>query len=335
MRVAIVGSGLQCRRRAPVLVGDASAELVAIASSSLSSAEAEASKWGCQASDRWQDVVARADIDAVLVCTPPDSHAPITIEAARAGKHVLCEKPLCRTVEEGEAMISACAEAGVVLKCGFNHRHHPAIWKAKELIGGGALGAPLWGRCAYGIGGRPGYEKEWRADPAIAAGGHLMEQGIHGVDLFRWFLGEVVEVSGLVSTSYWPTAPLEDNGFALLRTAAGQIASLHSSLTQWRNLFLFEVYCADRYIRVDGLGGGYGNERLAVGKRDFFAPFSEDVTEYRGEDVSWREEWKEFVAAIEQHRPPVGDGRDGLEALRAVLAAYESSRTGRLVSLAR
>jgi predicted dehydrogenase len=335
MRVAIVGAGLQCRRRAPVVAAWPGAELVVIASHHLSSASAQAKRWGCETSDRWQDVVARPDIDVVLVCTPPDSHAEISIASANAGKHILCEKPLSRTVAEGEAMLAAAGSNGVVLKCGFNHRHHPAVWKANELIASGALGAPLWGRCVYGIGGRPGYEKEWRADPDIVAGGHVMEQGIHGVDLFRWFLGDVVEVTGFTSTSYWPITPLEDNGFILLRTEGGAIASLHSSLTQWRNLFVFEIYATEGYVRVEGLGGGYGNERLAVGKKDFFAPFSEDVTEFRGDDVSWVEEWKEFLAAIEDKRKPIGDGRDGVEALRIVHAFYESARTGCTVQVAR
>ncbi len=222
---------------------------------------------------------------------------------------------------------------GLTLKCGFNHRHHPAISRAKQLFEQGYFGDPIFGRCSYGICGRPGYEKEWRADPAVVAGGQFMEQGIHAVDLFRWFLGDFEEVTGFTATNYFPISPLEDNGFALLRGHSGVIASVHSSLTQWKNLFVFEVFGSEGYFRVEGLGGGYGTERLSIGKRDFRAPFTEEVVEYRGEDRSWLGEWKEFVEAIQDKREPLGNGADGLAALKLVQAVYQAARTGQVTRL--
>jgi predicted dehydrogenase len=188
-------------------------------------------------------------------------------------------------------------------------------------------------RCRYGIGGRPGYEKEWRADPKIVGGGQLMEQGIHVVDLARWFLGEFSQVTAFVETGFWEISPLEDNAFALYRTSGGAVASIHSSLTQWKNLFSFELYGRDGYIAVDGLGGSYGIERAILGKRDFTAPFAEEIVEFRGEDRSWWEEWKEFVAAIKEGREPLGNGESGLEALRLVFAAYEAAKRGEIAKL--
>ena len=329
MRVAIIGSGLQARRRAPVVRDWPGAELIVVTSAEGESAKVLAGKMQCEADVGWETTVNRPDIDVVLVCTPPDIHAAITIAALGAGKDVLCEKPLTRTVGESEEVVKAARETSRVLKCGFNHRHHPGVWGAKELFDRGDLGEPLFGRCVYGIGGRPGYEKEWRADPKIAVGGQLAEQGIHVIDLFRWFFGEFHEVTGFTTTSYWRIGPLEDNGFALLRTPSGVIASVHSSLTQWKNMFVFEIYGSDGYVRVEGLGGSYGNERLIVGRRDFEAPFAEVVTEFRGEDRSWLEEWKEFVSAIRDRRTPLGDGKDGLEALKLVYAIYDSAQTGR------
>jgi predicted dehydrogenase len=230
-------------------------------------------------------------------------------------------------------MVAVAQATGLTLKCGFNHRHHPAIWKAKQLFDQGQLGEPIFGRCAYGICGRPGYEKEWRADTNIVSGGQLMEQGIHAVDLFRWFLGDFKKVTGFTATKYFDISPLEDNGFALLRTDSGVIASIHSSLTQWKNLFIFEVFGSDGYIRVEGLGGGYGNEKLSIGKRDFSAPFTEEVLEYRGDDRSWLDEWKEFVTAIQEKREPLGNGVDGLEALKLVNAIYQAAQDGQTVTM--
>lgn len=333
MRVAIIGAGLQCKRRAPVVCDDPRSELKIIASLHMEHAKTVARTFGCEASDNWREAVQRDDVDAVVVCTPPHVHAVISVAAMRAGKHVLCEKPLSRTLAEAEEMVRVARETGRVLKCGFNHRHHPAIWEAHRLVEQGAIGKPLFGRCRYGICGRPGYEKEWRADPAQAAGGQFIEQGTHAIDLFRWFLGEVAEIACFTGVQYFTKQPLEDNGMAILRFQNGGMASLHASLTQWKNLFSFEVFGEDGYVVVEGLGASYGTERLTVGKRDFSAPFSETITEYRGGDVSWKAEWDEFMAAIQERREPMGNGVDGLHAMRIALAAYESEQTGRFAKL--
>jgi len=333
LRVGILGAGLQARRRAPVFREFPDSELVIIAAAHLERAKQLADAMGCKATDDWKKVTESDDIDMVLVCTPPHLHAPISIAAMENGKHVLCEKPLARTIEEAKEMVDVARRNNVKLKCGFNHRHHPSIKHAKELFDKGVIGELNFMRCIYGICGRPGYEKEWRTKPEIAGGGHLMEQGIHSIDLFRWFAGEFSQVVGFTATRFWNMAPLEDNAFALFRTSRGQIASLHSSLTQWKNRFSFEVFGQDGYISVKGLGGSYGTEQIVVGRRAFLEPFREEVTEFRGEDRSWHEEWREFVASIREDREPMGNGCDGLEALRLVLAVYESASTNRVVAL--
>jgi predicted dehydrogenase len=304
-------------------------ELVVIASLHREHAQEMASKMGCAASGDWRAAVARDDVDAVLICTPPHVHAEIGVAAMRAGKHVLCEKPMTRTVAEAEQLVAVARQTGMTLKCGFNHRHHPAVWEAKRLLDKGSIGRPIFARCVYGICGRPGYEAEWRADPERAAGGQFIEQGTHAIDLFRWFLGEVAEVACMTGTRYFKEQTLDDNGMAVFRMTSGAMASVHSSLTQWKNTFSFEVFGEDGYLNVEGLGASYGTEKLIAGRRDFAAPFQDIVTEFRGGDVSWREEWKEFGRAIVERREPIGGGSDGLAAMRVALAAYrsEESRT--------
>lgn len=328
-----MGAGLQARRRGPVLLQSPETELVVVSAAHLEPARHLAARLGCDAAEGWEPVVARDDLDAVIVATPPHLHAAISLAALRNGLHVLCEKPLARTLDEAQAMVAEAEAAGRVLKCGFNHRHHPAVQQARKWFEEGRIGEPVFIRARYGIGGRPGYEQEWRADPKIVSGGQLMEQGIHAVDLARWFLGKFSQVTAFVETRFWNIGPLEDNAFALYRTPAGAVASVHSSLTQWKNLFSFELYGNDGYIAVEGLGGGYGTEKAIFGKRDFVAPFAEDVVEFRGEDRSWHEEWQEFMAAIVDRREPIGNAFDGLEAMRLVFMAYESARTGRAVNL--
>ncbi len=335
LRVGLIGAGLQGGRRAPVLKQFGNTELVMVAAAHKESAQRLADEMACQATDDWREVVGRDDINVILVCTPPDLHAPISIAAVNSGKHVLCEKPLTRTVEEAEELLMAARTSGVTLKCGFNHRHHPGIQQARAWFNDGIIGELNFIRCRYGICGRPGYEKEWRADPGIVSGGHLMEQGIHAIDLSRWFLGEFTEVFGFRSAQFWDMAPLEDNAFATLRTEKGQVASVHSSLTQWKNLFSFELFGQDGYILVEGLGGSYGTEKAVLGKRAFLKPFQEETIEFRGGDVSWSEEWKEFVSAISEKREPLGNGYDGLESLRLVFDIYRSAEESRAIKVVR
>jgi len=333
MKVAIIGAGLQMRRRAQAIKESPDDQLVVVVGHGSESHAAVVEQFGCEWSTDWHQAVERKDVDAVLVCTPPHVHAEISIAALDNGKHVLCEKPLCRTMAEAKAMVKAADRAGRVLKCGFNHRHHPAVLEAHARFTRGDIGRIISARCRYGICGRPSHEQEWRANPKFAAGGQFMEQGSHGIDLFRWFMGDLVEVSCMTSVGFFRGQTLDDNGMAVFRSADGGLATLHSSLTQWKNLFSLELMGADGYLLIEGLGGAYGNERLYVGKRDYDAPFSDLVIEYRGADTSWRSEWKEFKAAINEGRAPIGDGHDGLEAMRLALAAYYSEQTKTIVSV--
>ena len=333
MRVAIVGAGLQCMRRAEAVKDCSDAELVTIASRNTVISEKLSSKFGCEPEKDWISAVNRDDIDAVIVCTPPNLHAEISITAMRAGKHVLCEKPLSRTLKEAEDMVRTAKETGKILKCGFNHRHHPAIFIAKQMVDKGSLGKPLFARCRYGNCGRPEYEKEWRADPKQAAGGQFIEQGIHAIDLFRWFLGELAEVCCMTSNHFFKKMPLEDDGMAIFRAKSGATATLHTTLAQWKNLFSFEVFCEEGYAIIDGLGGSYGEEKLTVGKRDFNSPFQDKITYFRRADQSWREELKEFIESIKEGREPIGNGKDGLESMRVALTAYKSEKEGRILRI--
>jgi len=331
--IGIIGAGLQARRRLAPIVENPRFRVAAIVDRDVEKARKLAAPIGAAANADWRAVVTDPAIDAVLVLTYPDSHAEISIAALDAGKHVLCEKPLTRTEDEARALVAAARRTGRTLKCGFNHRHHPAILEARRLFDAGVIGKPVFGRARYGIGGRQGIEREWRSDPAFVSGGQLMEQGIHVVDLFRWFLGPIARVTGFTSTNRWPIAPLEDNGFALLQARSGVIASVHSSLTQWTNLFELEVFGEKGSLTVHGLGASYGVEKLIVAEHDPTGPFSHRTIEYRGGDTSWKAEWDEFVAAVDGKREPLGNGDDGLAAIQIVNAAYAAASSGRTVEL--
>lgn len=331
-KVAIIGAGLQASRRIPAIVDEGTHEIALIIDRKKDRAEKAAAVWRCASATDWRAGVKDSTISAVVVLTYPDSHAAITTAALNAGKDVLCEKPLARTLRQAAAMVKAARRNKRILKCGFNHRHHPALQEAHRLFAAGKIGKAVFGRGRYGIAGRPGLEHEWRSDPKIVSGGQLMEQGIHLVDLFRWFLGDMSAVAGMVSTNFWPIAPLEDNGFALLQDGTGTIVSIHSSLTQWINLFSFELYGERGSLTVEGLGGSYGVEKLMTSLHDPHGPFTTTTTIYRGSDRSWHSEWQEFTAAVKAGREPLGNGDDGLKAMELVTAVYRAARTRRTMT---
>jgi len=325
IRVGIVGAGLQARRRAPVFSKLKDTKLVVISAEHEDHAKTLAGQFGCEPVQGWEWVGKRDDLDAVLVCTPPDLHERISVLAMQTGKHVLCEKPLARTLDECDRMIAVSKKTGKVLKCGFNHRHHPAVLEAKKQMEAGKIGKPLFARSRYGITGEPGREKEWRADPNRAAGGHLMEQGIHVIDLSRWFLGEFEQVVCFRDTQYWPLGELEDNAFMMMRTRDGKMASIHTSLLQWKNLFSFEIFGEEGFFEAEGLGGSYGLEKLHFCPKKYGKPFEVHTEEFLGADSSWMSEWEEFVSAIQEKRSPLGNAQDGREAMRLVFEAYKFS----------
>jgi predicted dehydrogenase len=330
-KVALIGAGLQARRRSGPITEDPRYQLAVVVDRDAQKAARLAAPLGLGVATDWRPVVADPSIDVVLVLTYPDTHAEISIAALEAGKDVLCEKPLTKTEAEARAMVDTAKRTGRILKCGFNHRHHPAVLEAHRLFTEGLIGKPVFGRARYGIGGRPGMETEWRSDPNIVSGGQLMEQGIHAVDLFAWFLGKIRRVTGFAGSTRWPIAPLEDNGFALLQTEAGVVASVHSSLTQWTNLFEFEIYGETGSLTVRGLGASYGVEKLIISQHDQTGPFSHKTIEYRGGDSSWKSEWEEFASAVAERRQPLGNGEDGLVAMQLVNAAYAASKSGQTI----
>jgi predicted dehydrogenase len=248
-----------------------------------------------------------------------DSLAEISRTAAAAGKHVLVEKPAARSVAEIDTVISAATSGGALVRVGFNHRYHPALQKARALIAAGALGPLMFVRGRYGHGGRIGYDREWRADPALSGGGELIDQGVHLIDLSRWFLGEFVHVTGHAHTYFWQM-PVDDNAFLLLRTAGEHTAFLHVSCTEWKNLFSYEIYGTVGKIQIEGLGGSYGVERITFYRMlPEMGPPETTCWEFPRGDQSWQLEFAEFLEDIRLGRTPAA----GLADARAALAVVD------------
>jgi predicted dehydrogenase len=326
LRFAIVGCGLIGQKRARALP---QGSLVACADIVLDRAQALAQTANAAVTADWREAIARDDVDAVIVATTNNMLTEVALAAVEAGKHVLVEKPAARNVAELDRLIEAQRRNNVRVRVGFNHRYHPALLKAKELHDAGALGPMMFVRARYGHGGRIGYDREWRANPELAGGGELIDQGVHVIDLARLFLGDFTRVQGFAKTYYWDM-PVDDNAFMLLTAEGGQTAMLHVSCTEWKNLFSFEIYGRNAKLHVEGLGGSYGPERISFYRMlPEMGPPETTIWEYPRGDASWALEVEEFLDDVELGREPAASLADARAVLRVVESIYENSRGNR------
>jgi predicted dehydrogenase len=291
----------------------------------FSRAENLAGTSGARTFRDWRELIRLPQVNMVVIATQHDSLAAITRAAAEAGKHVLVEKPAARSASELEPVMAAVEKHHVTVHVGFNHRYHRALRKAREIVDSGALGDLMFIRARYGHGGRVGYDREWRADPSLSGGGELIDQGSHLIDLSRWFLGDFPEIHGFAHTYYWDM-PVEDNGFMILTTSKKQVAFLHASCTEWKNLFSMEIYGRIGKLDISGLGGSYGVERLTHYRMlPDMGPPETMAWEYPMADDSWSLEIEALYDEISTNRIPCPGLKDAYEALRIIGKIYEQS----------
>ena len=324
LRVGIVGCGLIGAKRAEALTpGD---QLVACFDIDRATALSLSERHEAHACASLKELLAQGP-DVVVIATVHDQLAGLAEQALEDGAHVLVEKPAGISAAEIEHLIKAQEASGRLVKVGFNHRFHPGIARAAEEIHSGRHGELMHLRARYGHGGRLGYDREWRADPARSGGGELIDQGMHLLDLTHWLAGPLPLHSALLRTQFWDT-PVEDNAAMILgegQSRTAPWAMLHVTWTEWKNLFSLEAYCRTAKIQVDGLVRSYGPQRLTIYRMspELGPPAAEEVG-YPDEDRSWEREWASFVAAIDAQDPQMVNGGlgDALYAWRQIEAAY-------------
>ena len=318
MRIGVVGCGLIGQKRAKAATGH---KVVLVTDVEQERAKALALASGANVADNWQQLV-DSELDVVIVATTHDVLAEITLAAVKSGKHVLVEKPAGRIASELMPIIETASKNGRIVKVGFNHRFHPALLKAREIVDLGSLGTLMYVRGWYGHGGRAGYEKEWRCVPEISGGGELVDQGSHLIDLAGWFLGDLELVYSATPTYFWDI-PVDDNCFLALKSQSEQMAWLHASWTEWKNTFCFQIYGREGKLTVDGLGGSYGTERLTFHQMlPQMGPPETTIWEYPFPDRSWELEFENFVQALETGCEPLGSLNDALAVLKIIDKAY-------------
>jgi predicted dehydrogenase len=328
LRVGIVGCGLIGAKRAEALGSD---RLVACCDVRGEAAAALAERHGAIAAPDLEGVLAH-EPDVVVVATNHAALAELACQSLDAGAHVLVEKPAGIGTRDVERIAAAAERADRRVKVGFNHRFHPGIRRALEEARSGSYGDVLFLRGRYGHGGRLGYEHEWRFRRELSGGGELTDQGMHLLDLSHAVLGPLPLHAALVRSQFWP-GEVEDNAALLLGEpgfTAAPWAQLHVSWTEWKNMFSLEIYCRTAKLAVDGLVRSYGPQSLTIHRmRPELGPPDTESIEYAPDDVSWRDEWSHFAAAVQagDRRPLDGDLESAHYAWSCVEAAYREAGT--------
>jgi predicted dehydrogenase len=331
--VAVIGTGLMGTRRAQIAAKSAGSRLVIVADAVPERATGLADQLGCEATTDWHAAVSHPEVEIVVVSAFHNMLATINREALESGKHVLCEKPGALTSKEARQLRDTAERQGRHLRIGFNYRFLPGMRRAAEIARDGGIGEVILIRGELGHGARPNYEEEWKASASLAGGGAALDPGVHVIDLSRWFMGEITRAQGVSRTYCWNIAPLDDNAFMLLETADGRTASLHTSLTQWKNRFRFDIIGQSGFVTVEGRGGHYGRQRLTWCKDrpQGQAPPIEEIGFDAVEDDflhSLAEEWDDFLSAIHTGSGIGGGITDAVQALAVVEAVYRASERG-------
>ena len=342
MRFGLIGAGAIGKIRADAIAKSPVCELVAV--SDLDEARARAAASGARYYADANELIAAADVDAIIISTPPPLHEPLATAAASAGKHVLVEKPMAATPEACERMISAAHKAGTLLTVGYNHRYFEALKLVRDVVASGDIGTLSHVRAYTGHGGLAEFKAPWMYDKGVMGGGALMDNGTHIIDLVRYIVGDPTEVFGFATHKVWGLG-VEDEGIALLRTAEGVTASIEASWHEWRGYrFHIEAY-GDRgmtrayyapmmatVIRLDKPGGNKSVERHFYPK----AILREKVKGWQSTVIgTFLEELADFVAAAQgkPHSGRLAVAADGLRAVQIAQATYASEASRDCVRL--
>ncbi|MFC4099678.1 Gfo/Idh/MocA family protein [Paenibacillus xanthanilyticus] len=336
VRVAVIGCGsISKYRHIPEYAANENVEIVAFVDVVAERSQAYADKYGALAFTDYKEMLAQVKPDAVSVNLPNALHAPVSIDAANAGAHVLVEKPMAATAEEGHAMIEAAKKNGVFLMVGHNQRLMPPHVKAKEILDSGKLGKVLTFRTSFGHPGPEGWSVDgrnsWFFEKEDAIMGAMGDLGVHKSDLIRYLLSdEVSEVGAFIGTLHKDGTQVDDNATCLIRMKSGAIGSLVASWTYYKGEDNSTVlWCENGVMKI----GTHPDDQVIVELRDG------TIEKYKVGAISTNDKQESsgvidaFITSITTNTPPSISGEEGLKSLKVILAAFESQATGRIISL--
>jgi len=331
---AILGAGMIAEYHQQAIAANAElgAHLVAIGHYAPAQFDAISQRFGvpCQSYD---EILARSDVDVICVGTPSGQHAEQAIAAAKAGKHVLVEKPMALSLADADAMIDACARADVALGVILQRRAEPLFRRVRDAIEQGDLGELTLGVVTMPYSRDAAYyaQAEWRGTWALDGGGVLMNQGIHIIDLLVWFMGDPVAIEAFAGTLHRPVA-VEDVAAATLRFANGSLATITATTTAAPGFpHRLEVYGTNGGIQIEG--ETIQQWTLADAARAQVEPFQSETRAEAGAAADPRgisasghiAIFRDFLHALHEGRSPRIDGAEGRRSLAAILGIYEKA----------
>jgi len=273
----------------------------------------------------YRELLAKEPVDGVIICSRNAAHKEMTIESARAGKHVLCEKPIATRLEDAREMIAVCKEQGVILQICFPARYAPSLHKAKKMIADGEIGQVVAAKTSN-HGTMPG---GWFVDKELAGGGAIIDHTVHIVDAMRWlFDAEFTEVYAEMATRLYDI-PTEDVGLLSLEMSNGLFATLDTS---WSRPAHSSPLWGDAIIELIGARGNLKLDLFPWTLNFYSEAAGKHVVISNDKDLN-RRLLQDFVDSIQSGRQPLVLGEDGLRALEVVLGAYSSISTKQPVQL--
>jgi predicted dehydrogenase len=354
VRTALIGCGKVGGLHAAALTSLAESALVAVCDSSLERAEQFAGRYGGRAFSDMTRMVREAGAEAVFICTPHPLHAEPAVQAAEAGLHVMVEKPMAASLNDCDAMLQAARKSGVTLSVMSQRRFYEPVQRMKEAIEQGKIGRPVLGVFLMFSWRDQGYYESdpWRGKWKTEGGGVLVNQSPHQLDLLRWFMGDVEEISGRWANLNHPYVEVDDTAVATLRFRNGGLGSIVTSLSQKPGLFT--------KVHIHGANGasvGVETDRGATfiaGVSKIAEPPLNDLWTIPGEEhllTEWQSadrarfqaidpiahyhalQMRDFLQAIQTGGPPRVTGEDGRAVVEMFSAIYESNKSGSAVSL--
>ncbi|WP_127531158.1 Gfo/Idh/MocA family protein [Paenibacillus kobensis] len=336
LRVAVIGCGaIAVRRHIPEYANNPNVKLVAFADPVIERAEELAKQYDAKAYSDYEQLLAEVEVDAVSVCTPNHLHAPASIAAAKAGAHVLVEKPMATNEKEALEMIEAAKANGVMLMVGHNQRLMPPHVKAKEVLQSGRLGKVISFRTSFGHPGPEGWSLDgrdswfFRKDEAVM--GAMGDLGVHKSDLIRYLLDdEVADVAAFVGTLHKEDTAVDDNATCILRMKSGAIGTLVASWTYYRGEDNSTIlWCENGVMKI----GTDPERQVIVELRDGTNESIDAGAISTNEKQLPSFVIDEFVNCILNKQEPSISGEEGLRSLQVILAAFESQETGKVVAV--
>ena len=302
LRVGIAGYGIVGKTRHRVLNQHQAFDVVAI--SDINFKENPTDLDNINAYSDYKDLINTEDLDVLFVSVPNKLASEATLIALKKGLHVFCEKPPARSLEELYPIKDFLNEnRDLKLMYGFNHRFHASIIDAVSIIRDGSLGKVVNLRGVYGKSNMISFNQtDWRTKRSESGGGILLDQGIHMLDLMRYFAGDFTSVHSFISNSFW-NFDVEDNAYVMMKSDNGIVAQLMSSATQWQHTFNLNVTLEKGSLVLGGLrtsSKSYGEETLTIISSDPEKLNTESQVEERSydEDISWDEEIKCFANVL-------------------------------------